>query len=325
MILTMIAYPLFRFITYAGKEQKTSYFNSHNKIIARNSSINHPKHKYKDALDQAMNWCKSQDMKDFYIKSVDGLKLHATYLPAENPVRTVILCHGYKGSRFGSVCHMAEFLHDEGCNLLFIDQRCCDESEGKYITFGSKEQFDILCWIRMLHKTGIADRGNKINGGNDTDRGNKKLPIYIYGQSMGASSVLLASGHKLPSEVKGIIADCGFHSMKEQLRDLASGWFHLNRIDFMLLRVDLLCNYFASFRMKDTETEKALRKNRLPVLFFHGTEDTYVLPKHSIENYNACAGPKELVLVPGARHLCSSYENPELYKSKLTEFFTRYD
>ena len=38
----------------------------------------------------------------------------------------------------------------------------------------------------------------------------EKLPIYLYGQSMGAAAVLMASGYRLPSEVKGLIADCGF-------------------------------------------------------------------------------------------------------------------
>ena len=30
----------------------------------------------------------------------------------------------------------------------------------------------------------------------------EKLPIYLYGQSMGAAAVLMASGYRLPSEVK---------------------------------------------------------------------------------------------------------------------------
>jgi fermentation-respiration switch protein FrsA (DUF1100 family) len=65
--------------------------------------------------------------------------------------------------------------------------------------------------------------------------------------------------------------------------------------------------------------------NERPVLFFHGAEDTFVYPKNSIDNYNLCRAPKELVIVPGARHLCSAYVDPQLYRKKLLDFFEMYD
>ena len=247
-------------------------------------------------------------MEDVYITSYDGLKLHAKYFPAKKPERLVILAHGYRGSSFGSIAHMAEFLHEKCCSLLFIDQRCCGESEGEYITFGAKEQYDILSWLKYLKK-----------------RNPDRKPVYLYGQSMGATTVILAAGNRLPSEVKGVISDCGFHSMKQQLRDMAGGWFHLHFIGFLLFRVDILCRRFAFFRMKDADTTEALKKNKLPILFFHGDKDTYVIPGNSEKNYQICRAPKELVIVPGARHLCSSYADPKLYKRKLTEFFGNND
>ena len=274
----------------------------------KHTKINHPRNGYEKEYLAAREWCENQQMQDWYIRSIDGLKLHAFYLPADNPKRIILLSHGYKGTSFGSIAHMAEFLHENDSSLLFVDQRCCGKSEGKYITFGAKEQYDILAWIRRI------SRINK-----------EILPIYLYGQSMGAATVLLAAGHKLPEEVKGIIADCGFHSLKQQLKDIAKGWFHLHWIGLLLIRVDILCRYYAGFRMQDTDTTRALLKNKRPILFFHGKEDTYVWPKNTIINYEICTAPKELVLVPGARHLCSSFVAPELYKKKLIEFFENND
>ena len=46
----------------------------------------------------------------------------------------------------------------------------------------------------------------------------------------GAASVLMASGHTLPPEVKGLIADCSFQSMERQMRDMKPNWFHLHHI-----------------------------------------------------------------------------------------------
>ena len=66
-------------------------------------------------------------------------------------------------------------------------------------------------------------------------------------------------------------------------------------------------------------------KNKRPVLFFHGEKDTYVYPNNSFQNYMLCRAEKELVIIPGARHLCSAYADPELYQHKMMEFFEKYD
>ena len=310
-IFLSLGWPFFHFITYAGKKkngQQTKDGAEKRKkwFRLKHTQVNHPKHKYEKEYNDTKAWCEAQEMQDWYIHSTDGYRLHASYLPVKDAKRIVLLSHGYRGTRFGSIAHIAPYLHDHQCDLLFLDQRCCGESEGEYITFGAKEQLDILGWIR------------KINENNP-----EKLPIYLYGQSMGATSVLLAAGHDLPKEVKGVIADCGFHSMKQQLRDIASGWFHLHYVELLLWRVDIFCRLFAGFSMKETDTTKALQQNRLPILFFHGERDTYVWPENTCKNFELCRASKELMMVPGARHLCSSYAAPEHYKKKLSHFFQK--
>lgn len=270
--------------------------------------INHPRHQYEKEYEEGKSWCRRQNMQDCYIRSRDGLLLHGYYLPTAKAKRYVLLCHGYKGSGFGDFANTARFLHENGCSLLFIDQRCCGLSEGKYITFGAKEQWDVQQWAYYI-----------------AGRNKKKLPIYLYGESMGAACVLMASGRSLPKEVKGLIADCGFRSMKGQLQDIAAGWFHLNRVELLLFRVDLFCRLLGGFRMKDADTADAMETNRRPVLFFHGERDSYVEPKNTRYNYALCRAPKELVMIPEARHLCSSYADPKLYRRKLLEFFEKYD
>lgn len=272
------------------------------------TTINHPRHKFEKEYEEGKAWCKSQTMQDCYVRSADGLILHGSFLPAENPRRFVLLCHGYKGSGFGDFAYTARFLHENHCNLLFIDERCCGSSEGEFITFGAKEQYDVQRWAYYI-----------------SERDRDHLPIYLYGESMGAAAALMAAGQKLPREVRGIIADCGFRSMKSQLRDIAANWFHLKWVELLLFRVDLFCEFLAGFRMKEADTAKAMRMCDIPVLFFHGGKDTYVEPKNSRYNYTLCRGPKELVIIPEARHLCSAYEAPELYRQKVMEFFKKYD
>ena len=276
----------------------------------RMMKINHPRSCgfEKEYLAGKM-WCFQQDMQDLYIKSEDGLRLHAAWFPAEDAKRTLVLSHGYKGTSFGEFGFNARFLHECGCNLLFVDQRCCGESEGRYITFGAKEQKDIVRWSREAVKLG--------NG--------HALPVYLYGESMGASAVLMASGRNLPKEVKGIISDCGFVSMKSQLSDLARYWFFLRWIPLHLLLVDLFCRAIADFGMAEADTRPALAANRRPVLLFHGSDDTFVYPKNLQMICDACRGPKEMVMVEGARHTGSAYKQTDMYRRKLLDFFERYD
>lgn len=270
--------------------------------------INHPRHKFEKEYEEGKAWCMMQNMQDCYMKSEDGLMLHAYYLPAANARRYVLLSHGYKGSGFGDFAYTAQFLHEHQCNLLFIDQRCCGKSKGEYITFGALEQYDVQRWAYYIAR-----------------RNKRRLPIYLYGESMGAAAVLMASGHRLPGEVRGLIADCAFCSMKGQIKDMAANWFHLHWIGLMLLRVDLFCRVLAGFRMREADTTEAMLRNQRPVLFFHGAADTYVAQKNSRYNYSICQAPKELVVIPEARHLCSAYVEPELYRQKILNFFARYD
>ena len=58
---------------------------------------NHPRNGYAKEYDESRAWCEAQKMQDCYIQSVDGLKLHGFYLPAEHAKRFVILSHGYRG------------------------------------------------------------------------------------------------------------------------------------------------------------------------------------------------------------------------------------
>lgn len=301
-----LGWSFFKMIVYCRKGEKKALKKKW--FTLAHMKINHPRDKFEKEYEDGKAWCRSQPMQDCYIESIDGLLLHAYYLPAQAPKRFVLLSHGYKGSGFGDFAYTAKFLHENGSSLLFLDQRCCGLSEGEYITFGAREQYDVQKWAFYIAK-----------------RNHDRLPIYLYGESMGAAAVLMSLKHRLPNEVRGVISDCAFRSMKEQLRNIASEWFHIQWIELLLLRVDIFCRIFGGFSMKEADTTEALKKNRRPVLFFHGMKDTYVSPKNTEYNYRICRAPKELCLIPEARHLCSPYQQRDFYRNKLLEFFESHD
>ena len=138
------------FLTYGGllqkkgegkKEKKENRFG-----IISYTGVIIPRNGYAKEYDESRAWCEAQKIAGLLYPKLDGLKLHGFYLPAEHAKRFVILSHGYRGSRFGSLAFMAKYLHEHQCNLLFMEQRCCGESEGKYITFGAKEKWDVQRW-----------------------------------------------------------------------------------------------------------------------------------------------------------------------------------
>ena len=136
--------------------------------------------------------------------SRDGITLAGRYYHVKDGAPVSIIFHGYR-SNIGTDCNGGYYLSvKNGYNVLVVYQRAHRESGGKTITFGVKERFDCLDWIAYVN-----------------ERFGENTPIFLMGLSMGAATVLMAAGLDLPSNVKGIMADCGFSSPKEILNGLA--------------------------------------------------------------------------------------------------------
>ena len=258
--------------------------------------------KYRDRHDADVKWFEEQQMEEVRIRSDDGLMLYGQYLPCEKPERLVICVHGFRGGPKHDFSDQGRWLHSEHCAILFITQRGSGKSEGKYITFGAKEKYDVRAWAEYAAK---AYPG---------------LPTYLYGISMGCSSVLLSSVTGLPEAVQGIIADCGFTSVRSILSAQCRQAFHLPPVP-LLEFLHFFCIVLAKFRFSDADARRVLPENRIPVLFIHGENDHFVWPQNSRENYAACGAPKELLMIPGGVHASSYCENPSLYQEYVRKLF----
>ncbi len=259
---------------------------------------------HKAEMESELNWIEAQPMEELSIKSFDGLALRGYFFPAENAKRTLILMHGFRGGPLRDFCFMIRFLHENGCNLLMPYQRAHGKSEGKYLCYGVKERFDCKRWAELI--------ANK----------NEGLPVYLCGISMGAATVLMASGLELPKCVKGIVADCGFASPREIFihtfkRNFKIPYFPIVPLFFVM------CKMIARFGVRDADTVTALEKNELPVLFAHGGRDNFVPPFMGYESYEACHSDKEMFFVEHARHAGCSAVDPEGYRKKLLELFNK--
>ena len=261
--------------------------------------------KFSDVIKPGIEWFKAQEKEPVEIRSFDGLTLRASVLPAENPKGILIVFHGYRSSPMRDLGASVKYYHGLGYTLVLPCQRACGESDGKYITFGVKERRDVQAWARWA-------------AGRYPD-----APIALAGISLGASSVLMALGLEMPKNVRAAVADCGYGSIYEELKCVLKKFFGLPPQP-LLGTVDLWCRLFAGFGIHDCDVPEILRKNAIPVLFFHGEADDFVPTRFSRENYDACTAPKAILTVPEASHGLSYLVDTEGYHRELEAFLDKY-
>lgn len=262
---------------------------------------------YKKIIAPRGEWVRSQELEEIYIKARDGIKLHAWYLPAEKSNgRFAVIAHGYTSKGIDSAAH-AYFFHNQGFDVVMPDHRAHGDSEGDYIGFGILDRFDCLSWIEYILK----------RFGEDTR-------ILLHGTSMGATTVLMASGlSNFPDNVKCIISDCAFTSPYDVFSHILKRDYHIPEFPVMNIN-SAMCRKKAGYAFNDYSTITAMKRAKCPVLFIHGESDNFVPTRMVYENYEACTAPKEILVVENAGHGASAYENTELYENTEKSFIEKW-
>lgn len=252
----------------------------------------------------AHSWLNTNGAKDIWTESEDGLRLHARWLPAMKPKGTLLLVHGYHSTPWADFGRVIRMYHDLGYNLLLPDQRCHGQSEGRYVTFGVKECKDMLSWLRY-HNQELC-----------------RQSVIISGVSMGAATVMYLADEALPSNVVGLIADCGYTSPDEIIGKVFRDITHLPPVPWIWV-TRLCAQVFARFSFRQKDARKTLAKNTLPFLLVHGEADALVPCQMGKEIFAACTGEKRLLLVPGAGHAMSFTMDKEHYTKELLRMLGR--
>lgn len=263
---------------------------------------------YKKFITPRHEWLVAKQPEEIYIKARDGVLLHAWYLPSEKPTdRIVIGNHGYTSCGMNDFSSHSYFFHQLGFDCLIPDHRAHGKSEGDYVGFGILDRFDCISWIRYIEK-----------------RFGKDKRILLHGTSMGASTVLMASGFPdFPDSVKGIISDCAFTSPHDIFSHILKRDYHLP--EFPILNIsDGICRKKAGYGFDDYSTLTAMKTEKCPILFIHGSDDKFVPTEMSRQNYAACKSPKELLIVENAGHGSSYYENVKQYEEAEINFINNW-
>lgn len=234
-------------------------------------------------------------------KSHDGLTLSARYYKGEDGRPLCICFHGYHGSAVRDFAGGGLFLIDEGYNVMLVDERAHGRSQGHTITFGIKERFDVVSWIDFA-------RG----------RFGKDIPIYLFGISMGGGTVLMASGQKLPENVRGIVADCPYNSPKDIIQHVCRRIGFNPVLSWPVIWLSALV--YGHFNINETTALIEAKKTEVPILIIHGEGDDFVPMYMSRQVRDANPGMITMYTFPEAGHGLSYLYDTERYQTTVREW-----
>jgi len=256
---------------------------------------------HKAQMIKWMRWARELNPQKFTIKSHDGLTLVGKYFEYEKGAPIEILFHGYRGNGERDLSGGIERCFKIGRNALIVDQRASGQSEGHTITFGIKEHLDAIQWAEFVAE----------HFGKDTT-------IILSGVSMGAATVLMASGKPLPTNVKCILADCGYSSPKEIIMKTIGEMKLPPKLMYPFVKLG--ARLFGHFSLDSFSPVEAVKQSTVPTIFIHGTSDDFVPYYMSEKMYAECTAKKSLIPIEGAGHGLAYIADGELYLQSIIDF-----
>ena len=258
----------------------------------------------RDDVKDAVMWLETGELWDQI--SYDGLKLYGRFMKNEGSHTYAICCHGYKNHRMQDISNQAKKFYEMGHNVFCPHARGHGRSEGTYVGMGCKERRDICDWIRMIIE---RDPGAR---------------IFLYGVSMGGSTVMATAGEELPDNVKCAIEDCGYSSAWDEYS------YHIKKVIGLPYRPILdLCQVISrhryGFGFKEYSAKEQVKRSRIPLLFIHGDKDTFVPYEMMMPMYESCTSEhKKSLTFPDAEHVESYKKDPDRYWEEVGAWLDTY-
>ncbi|QIK69707.1 alpha/beta hydrolase [Erysipelothrix sp. HDW6C] len=238
------------------------------------------------------------------LTSNDGLKLSASCVRTKpNNHKVALFCHGYMGTSL-DMSPFYNLLAEFGYDGVLPDARGHGKSDGDYLGFGWPDRLDIIQWIERIINVYGQD-----------------VEILLYGISMGGATVMMVSGEKLPPNIKGIIEDCGYTSVEDEVTFQLKKIFKIPPFPLIPL-TSLYTKHKAGYTFREASALEQVKKNTLPILMIHGEADDFVPYTMFDTVYQAAGGQKMRYTVPDAVHGASYNRNPNKYKETIGTFLS---
>lgn len=243
----------------------------------------------------------------FIVPHGDTVRLHAYYVKAARPTRrTALLVHGYTDNAMRIMMLGRMYEQALGMNVLMPDLRFAGRSGGDHIQMGWLDRLDLQCWIEAV-PTLFGDSAT----------------VVVHGVSMGAAATMMLAGDSLATRVRAFVEDCGYTSAWDQFAKELEEQFGLPTFP-ILHTASALCRWKYGWTFGEASALNQVKKCRRPMLFIHGSDDTFVPTEMVYRLYNAKPAPKELWVAPGSRHAAAYRDYRQGYTARIGAWVDRY-
>lgn len=224
-------------------------------------------------------------------------KMECWKINASKPKGTVVLFHGYSGEK-STMLDKAQVFLRLNFNVLLVDFSGSGGSEGKQITIGYKEAYDVKVCVDYLKQE-------------------KEQNIVLFGTSMGAVAIMKAmDDYGLP--VSKIILECPFGTMLKTVKSRFSQMgFPSFPMAYLLVFWGGAQNGFNAFKHNPVDYAKNIN---CPTLLLYGEKDKKVSRQEINSIFSNLKGEKYLKTYPNSGHENYLLKHPGKWKRDVGGF-----
>jgi uncharacterized protein len=240
------------------------------------------------------------DHQNLTLKTADGLKISAWYIPVNQPKAMIILVPGYTNKNGGKAMMLphAKYLKENGYSTLLLDLRSTGESTGNKIALGIKEWQDLEAAYDYLIK--LPE--------------NKNLKIGYFGISMGGATSIICAGITGKSDF--VIASVPYASFDKQFENEIKR-NHLN-VPIFLPVIKFLAKIEFGFDYESYNPEYLIKQIHQPILIFAAKKDNYTGYYQAESLYNLANNPKQYWLSDTGHDI--HLEKPLEFEKRVLDF-----
>src|SRR2546426_5396391 len=250
-----------------------------------------------DSLDFLAHFSEA-GTEEVHFRADDGVALRGLWMPGKDPVRAVILLHGFGADRRAMLAR-AKWIHESGYSALLFDLRGCGKSGGGKAAYGYAERLDVEAAVRFL----TGDR--------------KVHHVVLLGRSVGGAAALMAVDRW--RSVRGVVLESVYARFEEAVRirvRARSGY--LEPIVSGLLLGQVRLRY--GFDPAKLAPVDAIRRIPCPSLIVAGGRGPLRGPAEAGLMFSAAPSPSTLWILPEAGHVGLYRVGMDEYRKRVGEF-----
>lgn len=220
------------------------------------------------------------------------------YFYSPKPKGLFVFFHG-NGENLSSHFRALTWILEENYDFFIFDYRGYGPSDGKPSPKNTVE--DGLAALKEMKRI------------------KPKLPIWIYGQSLGGAVALRSVMESADLNIRGIILDSTFASYDDAAAGVvASRWY--TWLFQPLARLLVSDRYSPQNALQNNSHDSILKLKGIPKLVMHGTEDSLVSIKLGRKLYAELPEPKQFLEIPKARHIEGFFVENGKYRKSVLEW-----